>query len=341
MKKTIVFLLTIFLMFGIFTASVSAAKPQLPVFTLTDDSVLMLELWLDDPWSPNARSITYDVPASDKLGYTELVLPYGIENGDIKDVDVKADYINFNISPDMLEAYGLDKTKLEDYYKDLRDTYYAHPYVAVEGEDTYNSYLPITSEKPLIGTGFTMVYGKYRYEWETDYIESRNGQGKVSVLIQQETKFAFRIVTADKPGERLKDVNIKKSSTDILSLPIATSPEHVKEIKLDNKVLNKEQYLLAMYGRYLQIDPNLINNLSVGDHSLTVLFKDNTSKTITLSVKEESVSSEKDTTSKKPSGENNSATSPKTGNEINVVLALILVISGAATILVGARKIKA
>lgn len=351
MKKIVSILLALCLVFTLGTASVSAIERSYPVFTVTDDSVLRVEVLKYDA-NNDPVSVMYYVKASDTLGYQELVLPYGFsDNADLK-ARTHRDLINFSITPEMLAAYNLDQNKLEDYYNDLRDSALAKLYYAAEGEDAYSRDWNYDDDAPLVGTGFTVAYGQYRYSWDYDHIRTSDWD-KMDVLIQQETKFAFRIVEATKPGSYLEDVSLKVNSDSVLDLPLNVTPDLVKGIKLNNADLSTEQYIIANNGTSLQIDPSLTKGLAAGTHKLTVLFTDNTEKTITLTVGDPTTSSKDETSSKKDtaskaesdenagSGENDSKTSPKTGDGTTAMLVVLLGLTATAVILTCTKKARA
>ena len=347
MKKFVSILLALCLVFTLGTASVHAVDWDAhPVFTVTDDSVLGIEVYKYDA-NDDPISVEFCVEASDTLGYKELVLPFGFSTNADLYARHNRDLINFSITPEMIEAYNLDKTKLDQYYDDLRDSSCAALYFAAEGEDTYSRWWSYNSNTPLIGTGFTAAFGQYAAKWDVDDAIRVSEWEKKAVLVQQETKFAFRIVEAGKPGSHLKDVSIKENADSVLSLSLNVVPELVKGIKLNNTTLTTDQYLVVNNGTALQIDPDLTKGLAAGDHKLTVQFTDNTEKTITLTVgdavtssKEES-SSKKDTASKSESGENDSKTSPKTGDGTAIALTTLLGLAATAVILTCTKKAKA
>ncbi len=121
-----------------------------------------------------------------------------------------------------------------------------------------------------------------------------------------------------------------------MTLTCSGTLEDFMGIYVDDKFVDASNYTLKSGSTILTLKSSFLDTLSVGNHTLKLLYKDDISANIDFTI---TTNIDSGITDKKPETNNKTMASPKTGDTSNTKLNLSLVVlSGCAVVLVSKRK---
>lgn len=348
MKKIIVSLLTVCMLFSVCSVSVFAEEDdvkRVPV-TVTEDSVLTLNYYDDTTGKTGA----VDIKAATTLGYYELVLPYGIDLENASFMFYSADKIKFSVSEEHRTLWDVDDALLERYFNNLRINIWENLTYCKGDSTEYTLIGGSNSIKLEDGQTYTISLGsEHSMLPKNDDNEEDYSLGSTKyVALTGSVKFAFK-VRVDGPAA-LKGAShtvTKGESTDLVA---EFDEELAKFVKVvyDGKELKKDVDYTATEGStVITLKDSFVNTLRAGTHNVYAYFEDGTS-VISVTVKEKitennnssNTSSSSNQTNQSNTNSKSDAISPKTSESATPVVilfsSLVLLIAAA----VAYKKIK-
>lgn len=281
MKKISVLILSLIMIVSGLTVTAWAfdGEGDIAVVNIAKDSKLILDC--EDEY--------YEIPMAEKLGYYELVLPYGTDLSKVKfGFDITKIYME--LTEESAKVWNIKSEDVPKYESAIKGYFFERgKAVFCIGEDEYESYYMYDTIELEEGKTYTVSLEDHGWANAKD---GYNYIGSCYYEIQEGAKFAFKVRINEENAKIIEGSNFefKEGQSEGCVIRIDEDFDKFTGVECNGELLEKDvDYTVKSGSTIITLSDKYLNSLSEGTYTIKALFSNCESDAVTINVMAETV----------------------------------------------------